>query len=60
MDRKQYVNTNESISSLKPISMGVPQGSILGLLLYIIYVNDLSYALNCRLLQDYMLMTLVY
>ena len=23
-DRKQYVNTNELISSLKPISMGVP------------------------------------
>ena len=35
-DRKQYVNINESISSLKPISMGVPQGSILGSLFYII------------------------
>ena len=51
---KQYVNTNESISSLKPISMGVPQGSIKGPLFYIIYVNDLHYAVNCtpRLYAD--------
>ena len=40
-DRKQYVNTYESISSLKAISMGIPQGLILGPLFYIIYVNDL-------------------
>ena len=46
-ERKQYVNTNESISRLKPISMGVSQGSILGPLFYIIFVNDLHYAVNC-------------
>ena len=53
-DRKQYVNTNKSISSLKLISIGVPQGSILGLLFYIIHVNDLHYAVNCtpRLYAD--------
>ena len=28
-ERKQYVDTNESITSLKPISMEVLQGSIL-------------------------------
>ena len=54
MNRKQFVNTNELISSLKPISMGVPQGSILGPLFYITYVNDLHYAVNCtpRLYAD--------
>ena len=29
-DRKQCIDTNESMSSPKPISMGVPHGSILG------------------------------
>ena len=53
-DRKQYININESISSLKPISMGVPQESILGPLFYIIYVKDLHYAVSCtpRLYAD--------
>ena len=47
LDRKQYVNTDKSIPSLKPIAMGVPQGLILGPLFYMIYVNDLHYAVNC-------------
>ena len=42
--RKQFVEFENVHSEVLEINIGVPQGSVLGLLLYIIYVNDISKA----------------
>ena len=48
-NRNFYVAIGNSVSSAGELTCGVPQGSIPGPLLFLLYVNDMQQAIDCDL-----------
>ena len=48
-DRSQCVEVDGTRSSFEDVTCGVPQGSILGPLLFLMYINDMHRSVDCRL-----------
>ena len=63
-NRKRFVYVNDVDSTLLPLTCGIPQGFILGPLIFIIYINDIvnssklaKYIISASKLANYIIIT---
>ena len=59
-NRSQIVFHNQSVSEKSNVSIGVPQGSVLGPILFMLFVNDISQNCNVGVCNLYADDTIVY
>ena len=60
-NRVQFTRVNNISSTVAEITCGVPQGSVLGPLMFLIYINDIANAVGYLMKRlDYLRMTPIY